>query len=146
MSYDINNIRYKKFQVKKIKKFHITLKFQNHSYFLKGVVKKQLAKRMKDASWPLIGTTSAMVSRLAFKNSIKTSEILTCLSEMASEVFRLSFRCCYFVVKKKCKSTIENQNSREKLSFEGAEMYLELRSSTFGEKCICKFMSEFQWD
>ena len=35
---------------------------------------------------------------------------------------------------------------REKLTFEGAAMHLELRSPMFGEKCIAKFICDFQWN
>ena len=35
---------------------------------------------------------------------------------------------------------------REKLTFEGAAMHLELRSPMFGEKSIAKFICVFQWN
>ena len=123
-----------------------TLELQNRNISLEVSSKMKLAKRMKDASWPLIGTTSAMVSRSAFKNTIKTNDIFTFLSEMASEVFRRSFCCCYFVVGKNANPPLKTKNSREKLTFKGAETHLELRSPIFGDNPLSTYMSEFPWN
>ena len=41
---------------------------------------------------------------------------------------------------------LKTKNSREKLTFAGAETHLELCSPMFGETCISIFMCDFQWN
>ena len=52
----------------------------------------------------------------------------------------------YFFFPKNANPPLKTKNLREKLTFEGAIMHLELRSPMSGEKSVSKFMSEFQWD
>ena len=49
----------------------------------------------------------------------------------------------FFFFKNDVKLSLKTKNLREKLTFDGAEIRLELRSPMFGETCISKSMSEF---
>ena len=52
----------------------------------------------------------------------------------------MSLGAAYFFFQKDANLYLKTNFSREKLTFEGAAMHLELRSPMFGETCISKSM------
>ena len=80
------------------------------------------------------------------KSIYKTSEILTVWLQRPSDVAIRVSLAVFFFFQKDANLSLKTHFSREKLTFEGAAMHLELRSPMFGEKCIAKFICDFQWN
>ena len=55
----------------------------------------------------------------------------------------MSLSLFFFFFQKDANLSLKTRFSREKLTFEGAVMHLELRSPMFGEFCICFFNRNF---